>query len=85
MKEITIVKISNPEKYKPYGQTYGILEDILDQTAIINWCSNMGGVCTNVAHEDYSIVPAYRWDVVDGEVIIPCYGGYIRTGLKVWR
>lgn len=85
MNKVTIVKIFDSEKYKPYGKIYGILQDKLEKTAIINWNSNVGGICTNVDHKDYSILPDYLWDIIDGEVVLPCCGGYIRTGLKIWK
>lgn len=83
--KVTIVKILNSEKYKPFSKSYGILYDILEETAVINWDSNRGGMATNVSHTDYSILPEYLWNVVDGEVVIPRCGGYIRTGLKIWE
>lgn len=84
MSNIMVVQVYNPEKYKPFGQTYGLLIQSMDETAVINWNSNMGGICTNVSHGDYGIVSPDRWDIYNNEVVIICCGGYIRTGLKVW-
>lgn len=42
-------------------------------------------MATNISHADYSILPEYLWDIVEGEVVIPRCGGYIRTGLKIWK
>lgn len=84
MKDITIVRIDNPENYT-HVREYGILQQLMQETAVINFDSNMGGMCTNIKHSDYHVVPSYMWEVYDGEAIIPCCGGYIRTGLKIWR
>ena len=84
MRNLTIVKIRHPEKYKNLHQNYGILVKSMEDTAIINFDSNMGGMCINIAHEDYGVVSPDYWDVLDREVIITGYGGYIKTGLKIW-
>ena len=84
MSNLTIVKIRHPEKYKFLRQNYGILVKSMEDTAIINFDSNMGGMAINIAHEDYGVVSPDYWDVLNGEVIITGCGGYIKTGLKVW-
>ena len=84
MSNLTIVKIRHPEKYKCLRQNYGILVKSMEDTAIINFDSNMGGMCINIAHGDYGVVSPDYWDILNGEVIITGYGGYIRTGLKIW-
>lgn len=84
MSNLTIVKIRHPEKYKFLHQNYGILVKSMEDTAIINFYSNMGGMAINIAHEDYGVVSPDYWDVLNGEVIITGCGGYIKTGLKVW-
>ena len=83
MKNIVIVKIDNPEKYM-YVKNYGILQQTMEETAVINFHSNMGGICTNISHGDYHIVPRYLWEVIDGEVVILCRDEYINNGLKIW-
>lgn len=85
MKNITIVKIRNPEKYRLSNQVYGILEYPMRDTAVVNFSGNYGGLCINIAHEDYGIVSPNYWDVYDGMVVITCSGGYIPTGLKIWN
>lgn len=55
----------------------------MEKTAVINWNGNTGGICTNVNHGDYNVMPDYLWDIIDGEIILPRCGGYIRTGLKI--
>lgn len=85
MENLTIVKIRHPEKYKSLHQTYGILIQAMENTAVVNFDSNKGGMAINIAHEDYGIVSPNYWDILDGEVIIECSGGYIPTGLKIWR
>ena len=84
MENLTIVKIRHPEKYKSLHQTYGILVQSMENTAVINFDSNKGGMCVNIAHEDYGVVSPNYWDILYGEVIIECSGGYIPTGLKIW-
>lgn len=84
MKDIVIVEIDNPEKYT-HVRNYGILQQSMEETAVICFDSNMGGMCTNIKHGDYHIIPRYMWEVIDGEAIIPCCGGYIKTGLRIWR
>ena len=83
MRKWAVVKIYDPEKYKPFAKRYGILVDSLHETAVINWDGNGGGICTNVKHGDYGVLSPDYWDVLDGEVIITPYGGYIRTGLYI--
>lgn len=85
MNGITIVEIHNPEKHHPYCNKYGILVRSMQETAVINMDSNMGGMAINVKHGDYHVVPAYMWELLGNEVIIPCCGGHISTGLKVWQ
>lgn len=85
MSKVIIVKVLNPEKYKPYGKSYGVLQATLEEIAIINWNGNAGGICTNVYHGDYNVLPDYLWDIVDGEIILSRCGGYIRTGLKIYK
>lgn len=84
MNNIIVVKIRNVDKYKPFAKTYGILVQSMEETAVINWTGIYGGICTNVSHEDYGVVSPDYWDILDGEIVITPYGGYIRTGLKVW-
>ena len=83
MNEIKIVEIHNPEKYNKFCKKYGILVQSMQETAVINMDSNMGGMAINIKHGDYHVVPAYMWEVYDGEAIIPCCGGYIKTGLRI--
>lgn len=80
---LIIVKIHNIERYKPFAKQYGVLQDSLESTAVINWDGNNGGICTNVAHEDYGVVSPDYWDIINGEVVINRYGGCIHTGLKI--
>jgi len=82
--EITIVEIHNPERYKPFCKGYGILVKSMDETAVINMESNLSGLDINIPHGDYHVVPKYMWEVLDNEVVIPCCGGHIPTGLKIW-
>ena len=56
---------------------------LLPETAVVNMDSDSTGICVNISHGDYHIVPPYMWDVLDGEVILPRYGGYISTKLKI--
>lgn len=79
MDKVVIVKILDTKKYNPYVKPYGILQDVLDKSAVINFSSNRGGLCINVSHGDYEILPEYLWDIIDGEVIIR----YVRTGLNI--
>lgn len=81
MNNIKVVRIYNPEKYKPFAKEYGILVDSLQETAVINWNGNRGGICTNVEHKDYYLVSPCSWDICDGEIMI---NGYVPTGLEVW-
>lgn len=83
MRDIIIVKINNPEKYGPFAKKYGILQDVLENTVVVNWNSNMSGICTNVSHGDYAIVPNYMWELIDGEVIINSNINPVNTGLKI--
>lgn len=84
MRKWHVVKIYEPEKYKPFAKHYGILVDSLQETAVINWNGNGGGICTNVKHEDYGIMSPDYWDIAsDGEILITPYGGYIETGLYI--
>lgn len=85
MDKVIIVKIFNTEKYNPYVKQYGILQDVLGETAVINFDSNRGGMCTNVSHGDYKILPDYLWNIIDGEVIVLCGDVHICTGLKIWE
>jgi hypothetical protein len=84
MKEVTIVKIHNPEDYFPFCRAYGILMHSMTETAVINIDSNMGGMTINIKHGDYHVIPSDMWELLDGKVIIPYYGGYIETSLKIW-
>ena len=87
MENLTIVKIRNPQNYemlKNKKVVYGILISSMENTAVINFDSNKGGLAINISHSDYGVVSPDYWDILDGEVIITCYGGYIPTGLKVW-
>lgn len=79
---VTIVRIHNAHKYQ-YAKSYGVLQHVLDNTVIINWDGTIGGMTTNVAHGDYSIVPTNRWEVIGGEVHIVDPEGYYDTGLRV--
>lgn len=84
MNDWKVVKIYEPNKYKPFAKKYGILVDSLQETASINWNGNGGGICTTIKHGDYGIISPDYWDVApDGEVWITYYGGYIRTGLYI--
>lgn len=83
MNKLTVVKIYDVEKYKPFAKEYGILEDLLPETAVINWSGNMGGICTNISHTDYGIVSPDYWTIINGEIIIKPNGGYVRTGLRI--
>lgn len=85
MKDITIVRIKNLEQYAPYAKKYGILQQVLPMTAVVNFDSNMGGVCINIAHEDYALVPTYAWELINGEVVISGFCGGTHTGLKIWK
>lgn len=85
MENITIVKILNPERYKSLNQIYGILVCPMEETAVINFDSNKGGLCINVAHGDYGVISPCYWDVIDGKVVVRACGGYIHTGLKIWE
>lgn len=86
MDKIVIIEILDIEKYKynPFVKKYGILQDTLYETAVINWESNRGGICTNISHKDYKILPDFMWDIVNGEVIVLCCDVHICTGLKIW-
>lgn len=83
MKGLQVVRMKQIEKYKPFAKHYGILVQSMEDTAVINWDSNKSGIATNVAHEDYSIVSPDYWDIYDGEIVIRCGGGFLKTGLKV--
>lgn len=85
MENITVVKIRCPEKYKLLHQTYGLLVQSMEETAVINFDSNKGGMAINIAHGDYGVVSPDYWDIYNGQVVITCYGGYIPTGLKIWQ
>jgi hypothetical protein len=87
MENLTLVKIRNPQNYqmlKNKGTVYGILVSSREHSAIINFDSNMGGLAINISHCDYGVVSPNYWDILDGEIVITCCGGYIPTGLKVW-
>ena len=84
MAEVTIVEIINPKRYNLH-QSYGILVQQMNETSVVNFDSNMGGMCINIKNSDYRIVPPYMWEVFEGKAIIPCCGGYINTGLKIWN
>ena len=84
MRDWKVVKLRNPLKYEPYSKQYGIMVDSLNETAVINFNSNTAGICVNVSHDDYGVVSPDYWDILDGEVVIKPYGGYIRTGLKIY-
>lgn len=87
MDKIVIIELLDTEKYRynPYAKKYGILQDTLYTTAVINWDSNRDGICTNISHKDYKILPDHMWDIVDGEVIVLDCGVHIYTGLKIWE
>ena len=84
MENIIIVKIKDPDKYQPFAKRYGLLVDSMECTAGIMWDSTHSGVCTRVSHEDYTIVSPYMWEIFDHQIIIPCCGGYLNTGLRVY-
>lgn len=84
MRNWQVVKIHEPEKYKPYARRYGILVNSLKETAVINFNSNAAGLCVNISHDDYGVVSPDYWDILDGEIIIKPYGGYIKTGLRIY-
>lgn len=82
MENITIVKIREPEKYGLSHQIYGILVQSMDETAVVNFNSNRGGMTINIAHGDYDIISPDCWATCNGQVII---NGVYVTGLKIWR
>lgn len=84
MEKVMIVKIRNPEKYRLH-QTYGILQQVMGETAVINLDSNKGGMAVNIAHGDYVVMPSDYWAVFQGQVCITGYGDCFPTGLTVWR
>lgn len=85
MSNITIVRLKHPEKYKTYDKSYGILQQRMAEISVINLNSNMGGITINVANSDFTVVPPYMWETLPNcEVIIPCCGGYIPTGLVIY-
>lgn len=76
-----VIRIRNPEKYKPFAKEYGIMVESLPNTAIINFDSNV----------DYGIVSLkairyYRTQNLPplGVQSISPYGGYFPTGLKIY-
>lgn len=81
---ITIVKIKNPEIYG--CERYGILQQKMEETSIINFDSNMGGLCVNIKNEDFYNISSYMWSVIRGRVIIHCNDGtnYL-TNLRLWE
>ena len=82
MKYFTLVEIRNPNDYKPWGKKYGILQEELIETGVINWSGTNGtGFCTNVSRFDYKRVPSY--EIVDDEIVVYDYssGKYVWTGL----
>ena len=85
MNNITVVKIKNPERYNPFCKTYGILQQRLLETSVINFDSNRSGICINIAHEDYTIIPSDMVDTIGEKIIIQYPGGHIDTGLKFIR
>lgn len=85
MNNITVVRIYNPEKYGLKNQEYGILVDSMQNTALVNFSGNCGGLCISIAHSDYGIVSPSYWDIYDGELVITCSGGFIPTKLRIWN
>ncbi len=85
MSDIIVVRIYNTEKYKPFAKKYGVLEDSLIETAVINWDGTGCGICTNVSHRDYGIIHPNNVVIINGEILV-CYGygDFERTGLKVY-
>lgn len=83
MNNITVVKIYKPERYRlKNNQQYGILVQPMQDTALINFRGNCGGLCINIAHSDYGVVSPDYWKICNGEVII---NGCIPTGLRIWN
>lgn len=87
MEEIIIVKIINREKYNNniFVKEYGVLQQKMNETAIINFDGNMGGICVNIAHDDYVIVSSHEWKTIDGRVIVSEHDKCIDTDLRIWR
>lgn len=82
MNNITVIKVYKPDKYN-LRQRYGILKQSMQDTALINFSGNTSGLCVNIAHSDYGVVSPDYWDILNGEVVVTPYGGYIRTGLMI--
>ena len=71
MNNITVVRIYKPEKYRlKKNQKYGILVRSMQDTALVNFSGNCGGLCINIAHGDYGTVSPIYWKIYDGEVVI---------------
>lgn len=82
MNNITVIKVYKPDKYNLH-QRYGILKQSMQDTALINFSGNTSGLCVNIAHSDYGVISPDYWDILNGEVVVTPYGGYIRTGLMI--
>ena len=82
MKE-TIVRIKNPEMYKV--KEYGILQQKMNETSVINFNSNMCGLCVNIVHSDYEIISPQNCKLVNGKIIVYRNGVEINTGLELWE
>lgn len=89
MGNIIVVKIKNKNKYKNLKDVendYGMIRKSMTDTAVIGFESNIGGLCVNIAHDDYDIINPGNLIVNDGKIfIIKAGSGVVDTGLKVFR
>lgn len=83
--KITIVEITRPGNYRSPGvKRFGVLLKRMTDTAIVNFHNNIGGLCVNIAHGDYRVVPVTDWVIVGGEVVVlKCDGQNYYTGLEI--
>ena len=84
-----IVRINRMERYGSFVKKYGVLIRSMNETAVVNFDSNMDGIAINIAHEDYSVVSPSMYKVEGGRVFVYEYGekshGYVDTGLMLWE
>jgi len=79
-----IVEIKNFENYGTFAKKYGIVQQIMDYTIVVNFDSKNGsGICINIAQEDVKLINQDRFMEYANIIYEKQRDKLVDTGLKV--
>lgn len=85
MRTVEIVEITNIPRYGYGCKQYGVIEQKMQNTIVVNFGGyRCGGMCINIAHGDYRLKDCLDFVVQGGKIYLKTIDGFVDTDLKYY-